>query len=326
MAKIKYYYDTNTCKYERVSSSIADVLMNIAGFAILSIVFSLTFVWLYFTFFDSPKEALLKKEINQMKSYYELINHELTNASKTLKSLTEKDKQIYRVIFEAEPSQEKTIAAKDVKLQANKKIIIDELTQDGIIASTLSKIATIKIQLQNQQNSFNEILNFARLKEKMLSAIPAIQPISNKQLRQLASGFGFRIHPIYKVKKFHTGIDFSAVRGTPIYATGNGIAYIPHNNDGYGNCVEIAHGYGYLTRYGHMDRIKIKNGSKVKRGEVIGFVGSSGTATSPHLHYEVHKNGKIVDPIHYFFNDLTPKEYENLLKLSAVENQSLGGN
>jgi len=300
--------------------------MNVLGFAILSVAFSFLLMTIYFKFFDSPKELMLKAENQKLRSYYDMINSQLSDATNLLKSLKDRDNQIYRIIFETTPEQPGLKSSADINnLQSIKNLINGGMGRDGLITNTLSKVATMKEQLYKQRNSYDEILKLAKRKEEMLASIPAIQPISNKQLKQLASGFGMRIHPIYKVKKFHAGIDFSASRGTPIYATGNGIVNLPYDVNGYGNYIEIDHGYSYMTRYGHLDKIKVKSGQKVKRGEIIGFVGSTGTATSPHLHYEVHKSGKTVNPINYFFNDLTAKEYEELIKISSVENQSLGG-
>jgi murein DD-endopeptidase MepM/ murein hydrolase activator NlpD len=325
MAKIKYYYDTNTCKYERVVTKPGDVFVNILGFAVLSLLSALFLLGLYFKFFNSPKEAMLVEENKKLRTYYDIVNTQLGDASKMLKSLKDRDNQIYRIIFETSPDQTAIKSTAEISnLEAFKTLVHSGLGREGLILKTIDKIVEFKEQLYSQEDSYDEILALAKRKEEMLASIPAIQPISNKQLKQLASGYGMRIHPIYKVKKFHAGIDFSAPRGTPIYATGDGIIHLPGTNSGYGNCIEINHGYGYMTRYGHLDKIKVQNGEQVKRGEIIGYVGSTGTATSPHLHYEVHKNDKTVDPINFFFNDLTPKEYEELIKLSSVENQSLG--
>jgi murein DD-endopeptidase MepM/ murein hydrolase activator NlpD len=326
MSKIKYFYNTETCQYEKAVTKTSDVLVNILAFVVLSFIFSIVLMGLYFNFFDSPKESMLKEENQRLKGYYNAINKQVSDVSSMLVSLKDRDNQIYRVIFEAEPDDKSKIDEKEISsIQSFTNLLSGNIGKDGLLASTIEKIVDVQKKLYSQKHSYDEILKMALQKEEMLASIPAIQPISNKTLKALASGYGMRIHPIYKVRKFHAGIDFSAVRGTPIYATGNGIAHIPYANDGYGNHVEIEHGYGYMTRYGHLDKIKIKNGQKVKRGEVIGYVGSTGAATSPHLHYEVHKNGQTVDPIHFFFNDLSPKEFEELVKLSSVENQSLGG-
>jgi murein DD-endopeptidase MepM/ murein hydrolase activator NlpD len=321
MAKIKYYYNTETCTYERVKTSAWDVLVNLAGFLILSALFS-GLIWiLYLNFFDSPKEIILKKENDILKQNYEILKQEVSHANDVLNSLIDRDDNIYRVIFEAKP------ISKQVRKGGVGGALIDNFSKDKneIVEKLNLEINKLKNSLYVQSKSYDELVNLVKNKEKMLASIPAIQPISNKELRALASGFGFRIHPIYKVRKFHTGIDFSAVRGTPVYATGDGIATIFDNVDSYGKMIEINHGYGFVTRYAHLEKFKVKSGQKVKRGETIGYVGSTGTSTAPHLHYEVIRNGVQINPINYFFNDLSPKEYEELLKLAEVENQSLGG-
>jgi murein DD-endopeptidase MepM/ murein hydrolase activator NlpD len=179
------------------------------------------------------------------------------------------------------------------------------------------------MQIAYQQKSYDDINEMVKNKEQLLAAIPAIQPVSNKDLNRIASGFGYRIDPVYKVKKLHAGLDFAAPIGTPIYATANGtVKESSFNGGGYGNHVVINHGYGYETLYGHMVRIKARVGQKVKRGEVIGWVGSTGKSTGPHCHYEVHKNGTPVDPVYFFYNDLTPEQYDRLLKLASASNQS----
>jgi len=191
------------------------------------------------------------------------------------------------------------------------------------LKSITTQLNTLALQAAYQEKSYNDINGMLKNKEKLLAAIPAIQPISNKNLTHLASGFGYRVDPVYKVTKFHAGLDFAAAVGTPIYATADGVVKeADYNAGGYGNNVVINHGFGYETLYGHMYRIKTKVGRKVKRGEVIGYVGSTGKSTGPHCHYEVHKNGQPVDPVYYFYNDLTPEQYDRLLKLAAAGNQS----
>jgi murein DD-endopeptidase MepM/ murein hydrolase activator NlpD len=179
-------------------------------------------------------------------------------------------------------------------------------------------------ELYIQTKSYDDIVRLAKNKSKMLASIPAIQPLTNKELTRMASGFGMRIHPIYKLKRMHTGVDLAAPKGTPIYATGDGVVrFTKRNPGGYGNEIQIDHGFGYETKYAHLERFEVKPGQKVKRGEVIGFVGTSGSSTAPHLHYEVIHNGNKVNPVHYFFQDLNAEEYEKILELAAVENQSL---
>ncbi len=324
MARIKYYYDTKTCKYERVVNTKSDFLINIAGFMLLSMVFTGIFFAVYMRFFDSPKEVILKKENEELKLNYDLVNNQLADINNIVSSLKDRDDNIYRVIFETKPLPASIRNAGSGGVDKYKEILNLEFDKNKLITKTYEHIDQLKKQLYVQSKSYDELAELARKKEEMLSSIPAIQPLSNKTLKALASGFGMRIHPIYKVRKFHTGIDFAAVRGTPIYATGDGTAHIPNRNDGYGNLVEVHHGFGFVTRYAHMEKMKVKHGQRVKRGEVIGWVGSTGTATSAHLHYEVIRNGEFANPVHYFFNDLSPREYEEMLKLASVENQSLG--
>lgn len=322
MAKIKFYYNTNTCKYEQVVTRWQDVLVNFVGFSLLSTILAACIVVAYFSFFDSPKEKLLKVENDILKSNFLILNTKIDQILVGLKTLKEKDNTVYRIIFENKQNEFSGEKENIDKLKYEKTLL--EMTTKELLATTLNRINVTRKLLNIESKSFDELLVLANKKHEMLACIPAILPVSSKQLRSLASGYGMRMHPIYKVIKFHAGCDFSAVRGTPIYATGNGVAHVIIDFEGYGNCIEIDHGFGYMTRYGHCSKIKVKHGNKVKRGEIIGYVGASGTATSPHLHYEVHKNGSTVDPIHYFFNNLNPTEYQELIKIAAEENQSLG--
>lgn len=300
-----------------------DVLLNFTGFSVLSVVFSSCMFLAYVNFFDSAKERSLRIENDELRTNYHLLHEKFEQIIASLNNLNEKDNAIYRVIFESKQSDLKStlnIGQEKYKSYAS----FAKLDKNELVNLTYDMVDELNIKLKKQNISFDQLLLVARKKQDMLASIPAIQPVSNKELRNFASGYGMRMHPIYKVMRFHAGCDFSAVRGTPIYATGNGVANVKKDFEGYGNCIEIEHGFGLMTRYGHCDKIKVKQGQKVKRGEIIGFVGSTGTATSPHLHYEVHKNGSTVDPIHYFFNDLSPSEYEELIKIASAENQSLG--
>jgi murein DD-endopeptidase MepM/ murein hydrolase activator NlpD len=202
--------------------------------------------------------------------------------------------------------------------------LVNSLGETDLIKSISSQINHLILLTTYQQKSFDDIEKMVKNKEKLLAAIPAIQPVSDKDLTRIASGFGTRIDPVYKVPKYHAGLDFAAPIGTPIYATADGVVTdAGYNEGGYGNRVVINHGFGYETLYGHMYRVKARQGQKVKRGEVIGYVGSTGKSTGPHCHYEVHRNGNPVDPVYYFYNDLTPEQYDRLLKLAQTANQSL---
>lgn len=321
MARIKYYYDTETCRYERMRANVWELLFNILGFILLSFIFAFILLQSYAYFFDTHKEAMIRRENEELKASLESVNHKLLAINGSLEVLQKKDKDIYRLIFEAEPFVSKdTVKKKDAMLDLN-----DLNTTYYLIHKTNDKIDDVNRLLKMQQMSYDEIIKMAENKEKMIASLPAIRPLKN--IGSLASGFGMRIHPIYKVLKMHTGLDFGAKIGTPVHATGDGVIAMLSNkaDEGYGNQIEIDHGYGIRTKYAHMSKFNTSLGARVKRGEVIGFVGNTGTSVAPHLHYEIIKNGKKVDPIHYFFNDLSPSEYQKMIEISSQENQSLGG-
>lgn len=328
MAKIRFYYDTETCKYERVKVSFTDHLINAAGFLILSLFLAFVLFYIHNLYFESPIEANLRKENEELKFYYSLLDEKVVQSENMLTALQLRDDNIYRVIFEAEPISKTIREGGTGGAQRYSELLQSGISQKDMILSALTRVDQLRKRLYIQTKSYDELTNLAKSKEKLWASIPAIQPVSNDQLTRLASGFGMRIHPIYKVKKFHSGIDFTAPKGTPIYATGDGQVSSIENNPftGYGRCVVIDHGFGYSTLYAHMERYTVSEGQKVKRGEVIGYVGSSGLSTSPHLHYEVIKNGVKVNPVYHFYDDLAPDEFEKILELASVENQSLGGN
>lgn len=324
MARIKYYYDTEKCKYERVKVRPSDVLLSSLGF--LSMTFIAAFIILFFLgkFFPTPLEALQQRELEEYKEKHDMVNSEMAMMTKMMDILADRDESIYRAITGAD-SLPKSVRKPGIGgSKQYRELLESDLDASKVIIDNLAKIEQLKRQMYVQTKSYDEIIALAKRKEEMLASIPAIQPVSNKELKRLASGFGMRIHPIYKVKKMHTGVDFSAPIGTPIYATGDGkIKMTKKTYKGYGRQVEIDHGFGFVTKYAHMKKWIVKKGQKVKRGELIGYVGNSGSSTAPHLHYEVIKNGKKVNPIHYFFKDLDSEQYEKILKLGSVENQSL---
>ncbi len=324
MARIKYYYDTETCKYEQVRVKPSDVVINILGFVSVAFLCSLALMPFYNSYFRSDREEALQRENQELNLYYEVMNKELQKSTQMLTALRERDDNIYRVIFEASPIPESVREAGVGGVDRYKEILEKGLKNEELILTTRQKIDQLKKQMYIQTKSYDEIVTLVSSKAKMLASLPAIQPVSNKELKRLASGFGMRMHPIYKVMKMHTGVDFACQRGTPIYSTGDGVVQVAvHNSGGYGNEVRVNHGYGYITLYAHMERFIVKPGQRVKRGQLIGYVGSTGTSVSPHLHYEVLHNGQKVNPIHFFYNDLTPVEYQHLLELASVENQSL---
>ena len=326
MARIKYYYDTEACKYERIKVNTWDVTLNLLGFLSVAFVIALGILIVYNIYFDSPKEALLKKENQELQAYYGILETELNKMSQMMEVLQQRDDGVYRVIFEAEPIPNSVRQAGVGGAIRYKDILDKKLDNQKLIISTFDKTDLLKKQMYIQTKSYDEVLELVGNKEKMWASIPAIQPVSNKELIKLASGYGKRFHPIHKVWRFHQGLDFSAERGTPIYATGDGkVISAKTSLAGYGKQVEIDHGYGYVTKYAHMSTFNVKVGQRVKRGEHIGNVGSTGTSTAPHLHYEIIKDGKKINPVHFLYQDLTPEEYEKILELASRENQSLGG-
>ena len=321
MAKVKYYYDKKTLSYKRIKSTGIEKIKYSLYFLISTLFSSLILIFIFFQFFDSPKEKLLNKEIDNLITEYESINDALTQIEIVLDDLQNRDDNIYRVIFEAEaiPSSIRKAGYGGV----NRYNHLKGFKNSELVINTSKKLDQISKQLYIQSKSFDEIIDLTKNKTKMLAALPAIQPVSNKDLSRMASGFGYRIHPIYKTKKFHYGMDFSAKTGTPIYATADGkIAKVSRRRRGFGNHVVIDHGFGYKTLYAHMQKYIVKKGQKVKRGEVIGYVGNTGTSVAPHLHYEVHKNGRKINPVNFYYNDLTPEEYEKMIFLSSQSNQS----
>tara|TARA_B100001115_G_scaffold184023_1_gene184820 strand:+ start:5630 stop:6601 length:972 start_codon:yes stop_codon:yes gene_type:complete len=321
MAKIKYYYDKNSLSYKRIKLSPLTKLKKFIYFSSLVALTSFLLVVVFFTFFDSPKEKKLKSEIHNLTEQYKLIDEKFNQVELVLDDLQNRDDNIYRVIFEAEPIASSIRKAGYGGINRYKEL--EGYNNSDLVIKTTKKVDQISKQMYIQSKSFDEIINLAKNKAKMLASIPAIQPVSNKDLSRMASGFGYRIHPIYKTRRLHAGMDFSAKTGTPIYATGDGqVSKVSKTRKGYGNYVVIDHGYGYKTLYAHMNNFIVKKGQSVKRGETIGFVGNTGTSVAPHLHYEVHKNGRKINPINFYYNDLNAEEYEKMRIISSQSNQS----
>jgi murein DD-endopeptidase MepM/ murein hydrolase activator NlpD len=325
MARIKYYYDTETCKYERVRTRKSDIVLNALGFLSLTVMMAVGLLILYDNYFESPKELILKNEVRELEFYYDKLNKDVEQLNQILDNIEQRDDNIYRVVLGAEPIEKSVrdagVGGADRYADIRKK----NISHADLVIALHEKVDRVRRKLYIESKSQDEVVQLAEKKEKLYASIPAIQPIANKQLIALASGFGLRIHPVYKVKKMHNGIDFAASIGTPIYATADGtIAKAEVRFSGYGKVIEIDHGFGYRTRYAHMHDFAVKKGQQVKRGDLIGYVGNTGLSTAPHLHYEVFINDQRVDPVHYFFNDLTAAEYEKILELASAENQSLG--
>jgi murein DD-endopeptidase MepM/ murein hydrolase activator NlpD len=324
MSRIKYYYDPKSCKYERYTRSKWDVTISILGLLSLSSIMAIAGVMIFNHYFDSPKELNLINENKELKLYYEFLEDEVNALNEMAADLQDRDDNLYRVIFESEPVPNSIRKAGFGGSERYKNIKQKGLKQEKIILSVMEKVDQLKRKLYVQSVSYDELSETALNKEEYWASIPAIQPIHNEELNNLASGFGIRLHPILKVRKMHTGIDFSAPKGTPIYATGDGVITLVQTEfGGYGKNIIIDHGFGFTTRYAHMNDFNVKRGQKVKRGDCIGFVGNTGSSTAPHVHYEIMKDGQYVNPVHYFFKDLGPLEYDKILELASRENQSL---
>src|SRR5687767_11555083 len=325
MARIKYYYDTETCKYERIRTKKTDIVLNSLGILSLTLAMAVGLLVLYSNYFESPKELMLKNEVNELQYYYSKLNQEVETLDETMQGLEHRDDNIYRVVLGAEPIDKSVRDAGVGGVDRYADIRMKNVQNEDIIVALHERVDKLRRKLYIESKSQDEVVQKAENKEKLFAAIPAIQPIANEQLIALASGFGMRVHPIYEVKKMHSGIDFAAPIGTPIYATADGkIEEVNVRFSGYGKMVVIDHGFGYKTRYAHMHEFAVRKGQNIKRGELIGYVGDTGLSTAPHLHYEVLMNGVLINPVHYFFNDLSPAEYEKVVELASIENQSLG--
>lgn len=325
MARIKYYYDTETCKYERVKTTTGDIILNMLGIFSMTLVMAVGLLLLYSTYFESPKELLLRNEVRELEYYFENLNREVQNLDAILRELEHRDDNIYRAVLGAEPIESSIRNAGIGGVDRYQDIRNKNIIHEEIIVRLSEQVDKLKRKIYIESKSQDEVVQLAVNKEQLFSAIPAIQPVANKELIRLSSGYGMRFHPIYKVKKMHPGIDFSAPIGTPIYATADGVVdEMNVSFSGYGKVLEIDHGFGYRSRYAHMHGFAVAKNQKVKRGELIGYVGNTGLSTAPHLHYEVFINNRHVNPVHYFFNDLNPAEYEKIIELASIENQSLG--
>ncbi|MBN8878636.1 MAG: M23 family peptidase [Chitinophagaceae bacterium] len=321
MKKIKYYYNTNTLRYEKLEVPLRVKLLRIFGFVATAVVTAILISYFAFQFVGSPNEKLLRIQNERLKDRYAQLDEQLQSLDQQMKELEKRDNNVYRSIFEANPIPD-SARAKELEDQKEFATIMG-MSNNELLNSITGTINNLNSRIKVQNASYNEMDGLIKNKEELLSHTPAIQPVSNKDLSRIASGFGYRIDPVYKTIKMHAGLDFAAPQGTPIYATADGTVTTSGNSgNGYGNHVIIRHGYGYETLYGHMVKVKARVGQVVKRGEVIGWVGSTGKSTGPHCHYEVHKNGNKIDPVYFFYNDLSPEQFDRLLKQAAASNQS----
>src|SRR6218665_234116 len=321
MSKIKYKFNTKSLTYEKVTIPIRKRVGQGLSYLATGLVFATITIALAYKYLDSPKEKQLQREIAELTLQYEILNSRMTEVTEVLDDIQERDNNVYRTIFEAEPIPASIRQAGFGGVDRYKEL--QGYNNSELLIESTKRLDRISKQLYIQSKSFDEVAKLVKGKAKLLSSIPAIQPISNEELRHQPGGFGWRTHPIYKTPEFPPRMDFAPPQGTEIHATGDGI--VERADDmaqGYGNHVVINHGYGYVTLYGHMTRFVVHVGQQVKRGQLIGYVGSTGLSTAPHVHYEVRKNGEIVNPINFYYNDLTPEQYQKLIEMSAQSSQS----
>jgi murein DD-endopeptidase MepM/ murein hydrolase activator NlpD len=322
MKKIKYFFNTHTLRFEKVEVPLRVRLLQTFGFVLASLITAIIIVLLIFQYVDSPKEKLLRQQNESYKANYSVMQDRVKQLELQMAELENRDNEVYRSIFEADPIPD---SARLKAMEAKKEMLsIQNLSSTELTDNMSAQLNRLSLRVAFQDSSYMEINYMVKNKEKLLKAIPAIQPVSNKDLNRIGSSFGYRTDPIYKNIRMHQGMDFTAPAGTPIYATADGVVEAAgFSSDGYGNKVLINHGFGYQTLYGHMIRVNTQSGQSVTRGQVIGYVGSTGKSTGPHCHYEVIKRGAKVDPIYYFYNDLTPEQFDRILKQAANNKQSL---
>ncbi len=324
MSKVKYYYDSDTLSYRKIKRKKGRKF-GIFFLSLLGMIFSgflLLLIYLNLPYIETPKEKVLKREMNNLQLQFELINKKMEQAEIVLGEIEDRDNNLYRIYFEANPIPIEQRKAgfgginryKDLEGFDNSKLII----------ATSKRLDILTKQIVVQSKSLDEIALLAEDKEKLLSSIPSIQPIRNEDISRIASGFGYRTDPFTKTRKKHWGMDFTAPRGTPVYASGDGKVIKADNTvSGYGKHIKIDHGYGYESLYAHLYKYNVRRGEKVKRGDLIGFVGSTGRSQAPHLHYEIFKDGSRINPINFYYGNLSPEEFAELLIQAQIENQSL---
>jgi len=316
MAKVKYRFNAHTLSYDKIVISFKTRLKRFLALSSTTLLTSILIAIGILQFYESPRMRSLHKENERLLTQYELMYKDLSTIENVLDEIEQRDNNLYRVIFESDPIP--STIRKAGFGGVNRYSKLESFDNSELVIKTAEKIDVLSKQAYIQAKSYDEVMKMAMNKEELKTSLPAIMPISNKSLKSTASGWGYRIHPIYKIKQFHYGMDFTASIGTKIYATGEGVVKdVQSIGGGFGKFVIIDHGFGYETLYGHMSAFNVQKGDKVKRGSVIGFVGNTGTSTGPHVHYEVHKNGQPVNPQYYYFKDLNAQEYEKMVKISS---------
>jgi murein DD-endopeptidase MepM/ murein hydrolase activator NlpD len=322
--KVKYYYDTENLAYRKIKPKKAKSLGYAALFLIASALFGfLSFVVLLNTpYFETTKDRAQAREIENLKINYKILDKKIDELDGVLSNVEERDNNIYRVYFNNAPISQMSKKKGIITKERFKELL--DANNEQLVSNTTNRVDLISKRLAIQSKSLDEILKLSKAKEKFLSSLPAIQPVKNEQLRRMASGFGYRSDPFTKTRKMHNGMDFTAPTGTPVFATGDGvIARADNTASGFGNHIVIRHGYGYETLYAHLSRYNKRVGQRVNRGDIIGYVGSTGRSEAPHCHYEVHKNGNAINPINFYYGNISAVEYTAIAKLAAQENQSL---
>ncbi len=324
MSKVKYYYDSETLSYKKIARRkgrrLGIIFLSILGSFLAG--FLLLVVYLNIPQIETPKEKALKRELQNMQLQYSLLNKKMDQIQDVLANVEDRDNNIYRMYFEANPIPEEQRRAGFGGI--NRYRDLEGFDNSRLIIETNKRMDILTKQIVVQSKSLDEIAELAKEKEELLSAVPAIQPVKNEDLSRIASGYGWRTDPFTKVRKFHYGMDFTATRGTPIYATGNGrVERADNRSTGYGNHIRIDHGYGYTSLYAHLNKYNVKVGQRVLRGDIIGYVGSTGRSQAPHLHYEIFKDDRRINPINFYYGHLSPEEFDKVLKKAQQENQSL---
>lgn len=324
MAKVKYYYDSENLAYKKIEPNRGRRAGYITLWLLSSALFGFIAFWVLVntSILDTPKDRIQKREIENLQFRYSLLNKKMEQIEDVLHDIAERDNNLYRVYFNADPIpfEQRKAGFGGV----NRYRDLEGFNNSELLINTSKRMDILTKELVIQSKSLDEIYNLAKSQEELLAAIPAIQPIKNEQLTRMASGYGYRNDPFTKIRKFHAGMDFTAKTGTPIYATGDGIVERADNRaSGYGNHIVLKHGFGYKTLYAHLSKYNVKKGQRVKRGDIIGFVGSTGRSEAPHLHYEVHVNGKPVNPINFYYGNISAEEFEEISRLANQENQSL---
>jgi murein DD-endopeptidase MepM/ murein hydrolase activator NlpD len=321
MPKAKYKFNPDSLSFDKIRLGIRELLLRLLAYFVGSVIIALMYWVIYASFFDSPKEKALEREIQQLTIQYDLINREMVSIENVLGDLEKTDDNLYRTIFEAEPIPA-TLREGGIG-GVNRYKSLEGYNNSNLVIETVNRLDKIRKKVYVQSKSFDVLIELAKNKEDMLRSVPAIIPISNKDLTRVASGFGLRIHPIYKIIKFHYGMDFTAPSGTDVYSSGNGVVIsVQSSQRGLGKNIIIDHGFGYSSSYAHLSNFNVRVGQKVQRGDIIGYVGNTGTSIANHLHYEIKLNGVNVDPVNYYFEDLSPSEYERMIEIASKTGQS----